>query len=66
MPEFEKLGGDCKTDVLIVGGGSEYAELFDPQRSMIRKQLLINGFKYASSLLKPFGNRCPHLGCRLE
>lgn len=51
---------------MITTGGSEYAELFDPQRSMMRKQLLINGFKYASSLLKPFGNRCPHLGCRLE
>ena len=50
---------------MITTGGSEYAELFNPQRSMMRKQLLINGFKYASSLLKPFGNRCPHLGCRL-
>lgn len=51
---------------MITTGGSEYADLFNPQRSMMRKQLLINGFKYASSLLKPFGNRCPHLGCRLE
>lgn len=50
---------------MILNGKSEYSELFDPQRSMMQKQLLINGFKYASSLLKPFGNRCPHLGCRL-
>lgn len=51
---------------MITTGRSEYSHLFDPQRSMMRKQLLINGMKYASSLLKPFGNRCPHLGCRLE
>ena len=51
---------------MITTGRSEYSYLFDPQRSMMRKQLLINGMEYASSLLKPFGNRCPHLGCRLE
>lgn len=51
---------------MILHGRSEYEALFSPQRSMLKKQLFVNGFKYASSLLIPRGPRCPHLGCRLE
>lgn len=51
---------------MILHGRSEYGDLFSPHRSMFKKQLFINGFKYVSSLLTPFGPRCPHLGCRLK
>ncbi len=51
---------------MILHGGSEYETLFSPQRSMLGKQLFINGFKYAAALLTPAGPRCPHLGCRLK
>lgn len=33
---------------------------------MMHKQLLLNAFEYAGSLLSPSAKRCPHLGCRLK
>ena len=51
---------------MIEGRENELEAVFTPQRSMLRKQLLINGFEYATSLLAPTVKRCPHLGCRLK
>ncbi|MBQ2774460.1 MAG: FAD-dependent oxidoreductase [Clostridia bacterium] len=51
---------------MILGKENELEAVFNPQRSMLRKQLLINGFEYASSLLAPSLKRCPHLGCHLK
>lgn len=55
MPQFPSLEGNIKTDVLIIGGGmagiladlvqereNVYAEVFDPSRSMLKPQLLVN------------------------
>lgn len=51
---------------LLLGKAAPYADIFSPSRSMLRKQLLINGFSAASHLLKPSKPRCPHMGCALS
>ena len=51
---------------LIQGRDNSYAALFSPQRSMLHKQLFINGIDSAVNLLRPTRPRCPHLGCALR
>lgn len=51
---------------MVRGRRSDFEELFDPSRNMIRWQLLINGFESAKNLLTPSRKRCPHLGCALK
>lgn len=51
---------------MVSGGKSRYAELFSPSRSILKPQLLANGFETAVSLLTPTAKRCPHLGCALK
>lgn len=41
-------------------------ELFDPSRSMLHPQLLLNGVDFALSVLTPVPKRCTHLGCALK
>lgn len=43
-----------------------YAALFSPQRSMLHKQLLVNGVESVSNLMRLKTPRCPHLGCALQ
>ena len=43
-----------------------YSEVFSPSRTILRPQLLLNGFEAAGSLLTPSKKRCPHLGCALK
>ena len=50
----------------ILGKPNPYAEVFDPSRSIMKKQLWINGFNAAKSLLTPTVPRCPHMGCALK
>lgn len=45
---------------------NDYAEVFLPYRSMLKPQLVINGFEAAANLLTPTTRRCPHLGCALK
>ncbi len=51
---------------MIMDKKSEYSEVFSPQRSIIKPQLLINGFEAAANILTPTKKRCPHLGCALK
>lgn len=51
---------------LIAGESSDYAHLFSPSRSILKPQLLVNGFESAKNLLTPTRRRCPHLGCALK
>ena len=51
---------------MILGRKNAFAEVFSPQRSMLKPQLLINGFTAAGSLLTPSTKRCPHMGCALK
>lgn len=50
----------------IMGRGNPNATVFDPQRTMIRKQLFLNGAEATMNLLTPSMERCPHLGCALK
>ncbi len=51
---------------MICGVENDYAPLFSPSRSMLKKQLAINTFESASSLMSFSRPRCPHLGCALK
>lgn len=51
---------------LILDRGNPYASLFSPDRSMLHKQLLINGMDAACNLIRPTRPRCPHMGCALR
>ena len=50
----------------ILGKRNDCAEVFDPSRSILKLQLLINGFEAAKNLLSVSKKRCPHLGCALK
>ena len=51
---------------LIIKGKSEYEALYSPKRSMMSKQLLVNGFSAAAGLLSLGSPRCTHMGCKLK
>lgn len=51
---------------LILGKDNPGAELFSPSRSMLHKQLFVNGVDSTLNLLRPTAPRCPHLGCALR
>lgn len=51
---------------MISGKNNNYLEAFNPSRSILKSQLLINGFEAATNLLTPTKKRCPHLGCALK
>ncbi len=50
---------------MIIGRDNPFEELFSPNRSMLKPQLLLNGVAAVVNLLKPKTKRCPHLGCAL-
>lgn len=51
---------------LVMDKENSYAEVFRPSRSMMKPQLLINGYEAAAGLLTISKKRCPHLGCALK
>lgn len=51
---------------MVSGRKNEYAEVFSPQRNMLKPQLLINSAEAVFNLLTPTAKRCPHLGCALK
>lgn len=51
---------------LVQGRKNAYAEIFSPARTIVRKQLFINGLETTKNLLKLTKPRCPHLGCTLQ
>nr|WP_316625051.1 FAD-dependent oxidoreductase [uncultured Ruminococcus sp.] len=50
----------------ILGKQNDCAEVFDPSRSILKPQLLVNGFEATKNLLTISKKRCPHLGCALK
>ncbi len=50
----------------ICGEKNEWAEVFDPSRSMLTPQLFSNAWEAAKGLLVPSSKRCPHMGCALK
>lgn len=51
---------------LVLGRKSAAARLFDPGRSILRRQLAANMAESVCGLLTPGAPRCPHLGCKLK
>jgi len=51
---------------LLLGRENAAAQLFDPARSMLKPQLLVNAAESTLNLLIPTTRRCPHLGCALK
>ncbi len=51
---------------MVMGMDSGWGEVFLPQRSMLRPQLLINAAEAVGNLLTPSLRRCPHMGCALK
>jgi len=51
---------------MVLEKKNEYADVFSPHRSILKPQLLVNGFDSTINLLTPTTKRCPHLGCALK
>lgn len=51
---------------LVQGKKNSYAAVFDPSRTVLRKQLAVNAFESTVGILTPTAPRCPHLGCALK
>lgn len=51
---------------MIIGKNNPFSEVFNPSRSILKPQLLVNGFEATANLLTPTKKRCPHLGCALK
>lgn len=45
---------------------ADLADVFRPDRNMLKPQLFINGLESTLNLIKPVGRRCTHLGCALK
>lgn len=50
----------------VCGIKNEYAEVFNPSRSILKPQLFINGAHSVANLIMPTTKRCTHLGCALK
>lgn len=50
----------------VMGRKNEFSETFSPSRSIMKKQLLVNGIEATANLLTVSKKRCPHLGCALK
>ncbi|MBR2722235.1 MAG: FAD-dependent oxidoreductase [Clostridia bacterium] len=51
---------------LVQGKQNPYAVVFDPSRTVLRPQLIVNAFESTLGVLTPTTPRCPHLGCALK
>ncbi|MGI6028858.1 MAG: FAD-dependent oxidoreductase [Candidatus Heteroscillospira sp.] len=51
---------------LIEGRENRFAPVFDPQRGMMKAQLLYNTWETAADFVIPTPRRCSHLGCALR
>lgn len=51
---------------MICGKRNDFSEVFSPSRTILKPQLLVNGFEAVKNLLTPAKKRCPHLGCALK
>lgn len=51
---------------LISGKENKYEKLFSPQRSILKKQLIVNMGEALVGILNFSNKRCTHLGCRLK
>ena len=59
------MAAACILADMIMGKDNQFAPVFSPSRSILRPQLLVNGFNAAAHLIRPAEKRCPHMGCAL-
>ncbi|MBQ7337367.1 MAG: FAD-dependent oxidoreductase [Clostridia bacterium] len=59
------VAADILSD-LVQGNPGPYAAVFDPSRTVLRPQLIVNAFESTVGILTPTVPRCPHLGCALK
>lgn len=50
----------------ILGKENENAPVFNPSRTILHKQLFVNGINAVKNLATPTAPRCPHMGCALK
>ena len=50
----------------LTGNNNIHADIFNPSRSMLNKQLFVNSINSAADFLSFSTKRCPHLGCALK
>lgn len=51
---------------IVCGKQNEFENIFTPSRSILRPQLIANGFETISNMLCITPKRCSHLGCALK
>lgn len=51
---------------MVMGRRNDFAEVFNPSRSILKPQLFINAVEATKNLLTISEKRCPHLGCALK
>ncbi len=51
---------------MVMGYENKYVPLYNPSRTILRPQLVVNIAESTVNLLKPTRKRCPHLGCALK
>ncbi|MCI5845136.1 MAG: FAD-dependent oxidoreductase [Oscillospiraceae bacterium] len=51
---------------MVLGKKQDFSDVFSPSRSILKPQLLVNGFEAVKNLCSFSGKRCPHLGCALK
>lgn len=50
----------------VLKRNNPWAQVFAPNRTVLRPQLAVHGWESAASLLTPTVPRCPHMGCALK
>lgn len=50
----------------VINKDNQYAKLFSPSRSILKPQLLVNGFETLTNFVTPKSKRCSHMGCALK
>lgn len=51
---------------MILGKKNDYADIFNPSRSILKPQLFINCGEAVKNMLTPTTRRCSHMGCALK
>ncbi len=51
---------------MLTGKSNDFADIFNPSRSILKPQLAVNTAESVINLLMPARRKCPHLGCSLK
>lgn len=51
---------------MLLGKKNKFTSVFEPSRSILKPQLILNGVETITNFVYPTTKRCPHLGCALK